>query len=223
MTEPCDLKRVYQLRAVFIISFLCVTCMGARSDTHAPCSTNSKMSVRILGDGSIGKFDCNNKLVEEKEVRPEQSGFGELFPPGDLSDSDYQKYRHARFESEENDLTYRANVFAWQYFSSKVIFCVVVILVLSGLCFSAVQFGIAMRAQFLSLAKVKKTVHKLTATEGQAQAGPDSLLTTATTIEASLKGIKITSSVLGLLVLAISMGFFYLYLVFVYPIRIIGG
>lgn len=44
----------------------------------------------------------------------------------------------------------------------------------------------------------------------------------ATSFELSLSGIKISSSVIGLIVLAMSMGFFYLYLKYVYPVQEVG-
>jgi len=44
-----------------------------------------------------------------------------------------------------------------------------------------------------------------------------------TTLEASLKGIKVSSSVLGVIILTISIVFFYLYLKFVYPITNVSG
>jgi hypothetical protein len=39
-----------------------------------------------------------------------------------------------------------------------------------------------------------------------------------TEFEASAKGIKVSSPVLGVIILVISLAFFYLYLVYVYPI-----
>ncbi len=45
----------------------------------------------------------------------------------------------------------------------------------------------------------------------------------ASEFEASVRGIKLKSSVLGLLILAMSMIFFYLYLKYVYPISNVSG
>lgn len=42
---------------------------------------------------------------------------------------------------------------------------------------------------------------------------------TVTEFSASLKGLSVKSPVLGVITLAISLAFFYLYLVFVYPIE----
>ena len=40
-----------------------------------------------------------------------------------------------------------------------------------------------------------------------------------TEFSASLKGIKVSSPILGVVILIISLAFFYLYLVYVYPIE----
>ena len=91
---------------------------------------------------------------------------------------------------------HRRKVFDWQLFSSKVTFWIVILLVLSGIYFSGVQFHSSLRKA--STAKdVESEVTQLTA---------------------SVKGIKVSSPVLGVIILSISLLFFYLYLVYVYPI-----
>ncbi|QSB01356.1 hypothetical protein JWZ98_22450 [Methylomonas sp. EFPC1] len=94
----------------------------------------------------------------------------------------------------ENRLKHRQKVFHWQYYSSIVIFFVVIILVGTGIYFAAVQFH-----------------------HGLKQGGDEK--ETITQLEATTSGIKISSPVLGVLILIISLVFFYLYLAFVYPIN----
>jgi len=90
---------------------------------------------------------------------------------------------------------HRANkVLAWQSTSGKIIFWVVLAIVLAGLILSAIQFYIA-----------TKSKSDLPASE----------------IKLSYKEIHIHSSVLGLLILTISIAFFYLYLNYVYPISLL--
>ena len=43
-------------------------------------------------------------------------------------------------------------------------------------------------------------------------------MTLATQLEVSAKGIVVNSSVMGVIILALSLAFFYLYLVYIYPI-----
>ena len=79
-------------------------------------------------------------------------------------------------------------MFAWQHFSTRVIFFVVLLLVGTGIFFAWVQF---------QHGKVAER-HEL---------------------EIGVKGLRISSPVLGLVILVISLAFFYLYLVYVYPIH----
>jgi hypothetical protein len=91
-------------------------------------------------------------------------------------------------------LRYRSRVFEWQLFSSRVIFATVIMLVGSGIVFAAIQFR----------AGLKRT----------RAAAPDA----ATELDLSAGSVKVSSPVLGVIILVISLGFFYLYLVYVYPI-----
>lgn len=92
---------------------------------------------------------------------------------------------------------HRREVFEWQLFSSKITFYVVILLVLCGIYFSWVQFNIAM----------KQTL------EGKAGEAK------VTEVSASAEGIKVSSPILGVIILTLSLLFFYLYLVHVYPIE----
>lgn len=96
-------------------------------------------------------------------------------------------------------LDHRKAVFQWQLFSAKVIFVAVLALVALGMYFAAVQFNIDMRKR--------------------GKNAEDANQSTDTQIELNTTGIKLTSPVLGVAILALSLGFFYLYLVFVYPIE----
>jgi hypothetical protein len=99
---------------------------------------------------------------------------------------------------------HRKSVFAWQSLSSKIIFVVVLILVFLGMYFAAVQFHVGLRRGAIP-PSVDTAV---------AKADGD-----VTELELSWKAIRVRSAVLGVIVLALSLAFFYLYLVFVYPIE----
>ncbi|PXX89537.1 hypothetical protein DIT71_13475 [Marinobacter vulgaris] len=90
---------------------------------------------------------------------------------------------------------HRQRVFEWQLLSSRIIFVVVIALVGAGIYFSWLQFR----------ADLKKTGN-----EGARG---------VSTLEASTSGIKVSSPVLGVVILVISLLFFYLYLQYVYPIE----
>ncbi|MCQ0092133.1 hypothetical protein [Roseovarius sp. M141] len=84
---------------------------------------------------------------------------------------------------------HRNRLFDWQHTSSMIIFGVVIGIVLLGLYFSWVQF------------------HK-----------DEKISDHVTTLEATKTGIKVSSPVLGVIILMISLLFFYMYLIYVYPV-----
>jgi len=88
-------------------------------------------------------------------------------------------------------------IYAWQDFSTKLIFVLVIILVFVGVIFSGMQFFKQHRSSTPSVDK-----------DGVSH------------IEFSTGGIKVSSPFIGLILLIISLGFFYLYLVYVYPISL---
>lgn len=105
--------------------------------------------------------------------------------------------------------THRKAVFSWQLLSGRIIFVVVILLVLTGVCFSGIQFFIAM----------KEATRKQQISEAS-DAQDKKIL--RTTLKASLSGIEVGSSILGIIVLMISFLFFYLYVVYVCPITVIS-
>jgi hypothetical protein len=94
---------------------------------------------------------------------------------------------------------HRSNVFTWQLLSSVIIFCMVIFLVLSGIYFAWLQFKLSMKEK-----------------EKGDGTGSENL---TTELNVSSKEIKVSSPVLGVIILIISLAFIYLYLVYVYPIN----
>lgn len=104
---------------------------------------------------------------------------------------EYYLYKNFGYE-------HRAKVFKWQLLSTKIIFVVVLFLVLCGVFFSGLQFYYA----------VKK-----------GNTSDDLSKSLATDITASATEIKVSSPVLGVIILTLSFLFFYMYLIYVYPIK----
>jgi len=102
-------------------------------------------------------------------------------------------YNDAYWKYQRGSLDHLRKIYAWQYLSSIVIFFVVIFLVLMGVLFSWLQF-------------------KAAAYKGESEE-----------LDASMQGVKITSSTLGVVILVLSMCFFYLYLRYVYPINMNEG
>lgn len=106
---------------------------------------------------------------------------------------------------------HRLRVFRFQHLSTRIIFVMVHVLVLAGLWFSWMQFrdDLARKRRLDAASADKKQV--------TADAPSD-----RTTLKASLtEGIELSSSLLGVIILVVSLLFFYLYLVHVYPITIV--
>ena len=101
----------------------------------------------------------------------------------------------AYYEYRVNGYQHRQRVFAWQLLSSRIIFVMVILLVLVGIYFSWMQFRSALKGG----SAFGERPHD-------------------TTFEASTTGFKLSSPVLGVIILALSLAFFYLYLLYVYPI-----
>ena len=93
------------------------------------------------------------------------------------------------YKSQTKAYNYRNNLFDFQLDSGKTLFYVVIIMVFIGLYFSYLQFRTALGKNI-----------------------PE------TTVDLSFKNIRITSSVIGLIILVVSLAFLYLYLYYVYPI-----
>jgi hypothetical protein len=113
------------------------------------------------------------------------------------------------YEYRANGYAYRSRVFEWQLLSSRAIFAIVLLLVVAGVYFAAVQFRASMRAPLRPAVATSETAVVPAAAAGAME----------TRLELSAKGVVVNSSVLGVIILALSLGFFYLYLVYVYPIQ----
>lgn len=106
--------------------------------------------------------------------------------------------KHALRDYHLYGLKHRQQALQWNLNSGIIIFWCVIVLVFSGITFAGIQFY--------------KSMH-------QPKGIPlDPNLSMNTEIEASFQNIKINSPVLGVIILLISLMFFYLYLVYVYPI-----
>lgn len=116
-----------------------------------------------------------------------------------LSPEMLQEYRRYAMKNVQS-------VFNWHLYSTIMIFFMVVIIVLTGLYLSYRQF----RMQELA---VKRGRDKLVATETAAES--------ITTLELGKDGLKINSAVIGLIILTISLAFFFLYLKYVYPVQVL--
>jgi hypothetical protein len=156
-----------------------------------------------------GREDATRKL---KEIMPQ-------YPPS-LDDpvmkAKYLEAMNGYYDYHTAGYIHRGRVFQWQLLSSKIIFIIVTLLVFSGVYFAALQFHEGMRRRATEHLTSTSKSSSGSAEGGNAQApGVNSEITK---FSASAKGIEVSSPVLGVIILVISLAFFYLYLVYVYPI-----
>lgn len=181
-----------------LICLLSVPVTAQVSDSVADTTTPQDKTVdQILQEMKQERQLSATPSIPDSIITPPTFAQQQLFD--DSTMAIYQDAMYAYYEYRVSGFEHRKQVFAWQLYSSKLIFWCVLLLVFCGICFSGIQFYKSIRKE---------------------QAGGESTTADSVTeFEASAKGIKVTSPVLGVIILVISLAFFYLYLVYVYPIR----
>lgn len=115
-----------------------------------------------------------------------------------------EEYGKAQYDFDKKALLHASDVFEWQLFSAKFIFSIVILIVGLGLFFSGYHFY--HHVQILT-GKIKLNKSK----SGSANSD--------TSIEAGPGGIKLNSSLIGVVILTLSLAFFFLYLQYVFPVN----
>jgi hypothetical protein len=177
----------------------------------------------ILPDPNRAILEEANKKAKEAEKQALQSPSAPADPAQD------PRYTAAYTEYAIWVLQHDRKSYEWHHTSSVIIFYVVIFLVLSGVWFSWLQF----RAGHHHPIAAQRTVSTATATPAAVGAAvtptsdptqPAAVVTeekdSVTEFSASAQGIKVASSAMGIVILVISMCFFYLYLQKVYPITV---
>ena len=159
--------------------------------------TGSLYSAAKLSNhaNSLDDFDLTADPESATSGNPEDEK-SKIFPAIWCTDIDDQTTKNSCWAAYRNGLDYyefglnhRKSVLKWQHISTQIILVVVLILVAMGLYFAWEQFKAGTGEQ------------------------------TSTEIEISSASIKISSPVLGVIILVVSLAFFYLYLIYVYPIE----
>lgn len=162
------------------------------------------VAIALILAASLGAAHGQEPAPSEVEQPTKSLDDFDPFPaapdPGKASPATsaaYQDALQAYFAYRKAGYEHRLRVFEWQSLSTIIIFFVVLLLVLCGIGFAAIQFRAGLRGR------------------GEGGAPPAE----ETEISLSLSELKVRSPVLGVIILTISLAFFYLYLVHVYPIR----
>lgn len=128
-------------------------------------------------------------------------------PPADSPPEVLKAYHDALIgylEYRKSGYQHRRAVYRWQFVSTIVTFFTVVTVVFTGLYFSYLQFTDGGKRWGR-----KRKTNEAAALDPTIQ---------ATTFKANLSGVEVSSNVIGLIILVVSIVFFYLYLAYVYPI-----
>lgn len=180
------------MRKIYKVTLLFLTCFIMSTQTNLSQSTKNDTTDNGLKELKSFISKQNNSIIPKFKL-PDSTSKLEFT----ITEAQKESLGTAIYDNYLWGLKHDKSVYEWQRFSTIIIFYIVILLVFSGMAFSGIQFF-----------KSYKTIG--TNTE------PD----TPSELEISLKGIKVTSSVLGVIILVISLAFFYLYLVHVYPINL---
>jgi hypothetical protein len=173
-----------------VLAWVCFSVFGLAQSTCKP-------TVDFGNDGSVRVTDCQGKkhvsdpLPHDDPATTVNAGVSSARYPE--ADAAYDSYLKAFYQYNTSALENRRKVFSWQYYSTIVIFFVVVFLVLAGVVFAALQFRVGLHRHNQNV----------------------------DTVELSWAKAKVSSSTMGIIILTLSMGFFYLYLKYVYPVSIV--
>jgi hypothetical protein len=181
--------------AVCAIALLSAVCLGQN------CPTRIEYK-----NGSVVKLDCNDKEVGKTELADLKDIKDiKVEPPNDsvlTGSPEDPSLKSKRTEWDVEYISYQIwalkhtrSIFFWQHVTTQVIAMVVLAMVLAGFYFASVQFQIAKAHS--SDAK-QETTHEM---------------------KLSLEGLSVKTSALGVVILVVSMAFFFLYLRYVYPIQ----
>lgn len=185
-----------------------VVAHSMRSQPVEPQAKPDKPASQAVPDQGQRMKDVLDEIAREPAVpiMPDTSGLNLL---DNASKEKFFRSMGAYYDYRAEGYRHRLDVFRWQFLSSKIIFIVVIFLVLVGVYFSWVQFRSSQRMGV-------PVADATSAASGASLAVP---AVEVTEIVASIGEVRVKSPVVGVVLLVISLLFFYLYLVYVYPIH----
>jgi hypothetical protein len=182
------------MRVLFFLALICVSItLPSASEAESDDPAQDKKSLNSYE----GESEAYPRQSAERATPASSDDSGSrIFPAvwcADITDPETQdicwKAYREGLAYYKRGLTHRSQVLGWQHVSTRIIFFTVLFLVGTGIYFAWVQFKAGTGLQKNS------------------------------EIEISTQGIKVSSPVLGVIILVLSLAFFYLYLRYVYPIN----
>ena len=181
------------MKALMIFVLLCISCFCAAGQSNSVPARHSEKAPAAERRQASSGSLAQAEAEAEAEASPPQANIATVPNPDSRASQARSEYDEAYWHYQRDAIEHTRKVYAWQHVSSVIIFYVVIFLVLIGVLFSWLQFRAA-------------------AYKGESEE-----------LDASMKGVKITSSTLGVVILVLSMCFFYLYLRYVYPVNVNEG
>jgi hypothetical protein len=130
--------------------------------------------------------------------------------PTEVRDA-YLASRKAAYEYDKWTWEFTERIYRWQHVSGIIAFVVSVCIVIVGVAMSCLQFWTYYRTTTHKANIQKEAVEKTS--------DPETLKQLVSQLEVTMQGVKLSSPVLGVIILGLSLVFFYVYLKFVYPIQ----
>jgi hypothetical protein len=194
---------------LLVVVSLLVCCANAGPSTaQEPAAQTEQMLSNCKA--AYDKLATENRVLKSKGYEA-KLGYLDYF---------YRDYARKRADIQ-------LNTFVWQARASEILIWVVVIVCLSGVIFSGFQLWRA-TAPTPSAPKAPVTAVAVASPAAQAGGGTASAAPvegdapSETSLELSWQSVRITSSVIGLVVLVISVAYLYLFLKEVYDIKVAG-
>jgi hypothetical protein len=134
--------------------------------------------------------------------------------------TNYSRLESVLSESEQEHenwkMDFEKRIYEWQFTTSKVVFWVVIVMVLAGLWFSWMHFQASLHPRRKPR---QKPLLPTDAAPSTAATVPPLTAPNPELTQFEAYGLKISTPVFGVVILAVSFAFFYLYLQSVYPIK----
>jgi hypothetical protein len=159
-------------------------------------------------DDAVTEFLVTHDSLQKQKVNIQGPPQLELNVVGSSGNSVHDSIQFDRqLKQYDFAVMHQQRSFAWQFYSSIIIFIMVVFIVVMGLILSYKQFKLTEVQVKANISKPKSETTEVSSED--------------TNVEISQTGLKINTGVIGLAILFLSLAFFFLYLKYVYQIDII--
>ncbi|QPJ61290.1 MAG: hypothetical protein G3M70_05055 [Candidatus Nitronauta litoralis] len=211
--------------AILVFSLAVIFSARAQQNTPTISKRDADLLSQVLKEKSpekkeekgVASLSAHDRaLIEEvlkSTTNTSKKSEGKPSKPGQPAPDDKfllldEEYLQAYHDWKLYKIKIARETFTFHYWSSLIIFAVVLGIVFMGLYLTWVQVTMRIDAE-----KIREAEGKDSKGDGEKEQHQ---------VEISAEGLKLKSSVVGLSILTVSLAFFYLYLVYVYPVNFVG-